>query len=346
MQRRIRVGIIGLGLIGYGWHVKVIQRLSNLFEMAACCDANEEMGNAIANECNARFYKDSDVLFNDKSVELVVIAVPGVFHKDFSLKAMKRGKHVIVEKPMALNIVEADEMIDCSKKQNRKLFVHQNRRWDPDFQTIEKIIEDGILGDVFIIESKVGRFSRVRGKTTGKKIDWRLSKEFGGGRLNEWGTHLIDQMLLFSRTKPISVFADLQSRCWMKDAEDHVNLMLRFEDRLLGKIEVSQSTRILLSPRWLICGTKGTLMWDCGIYNGESFPNQEKISVMVGDEEGEERRVDVQIVKSTWDDFYKNVYDVLINDREPAVKLSEVRQDMLIMDAVRKSNETGEVVFL
>ncbi|MDD5688629.1 MAG: Gfo/Idh/MocA family oxidoreductase [Elusimicrobia bacterium] len=348
-DKRIKIGIVGTGLIGYGWHLKACKKLSNLFEISAVCDINKQWGNKVAREYNTRYYDNVESLLRNDSIELIVVAVPGVFHKNISIKAMESGKHVIVEKPMALNDQEAEKMIAVAKKTKKKLFVHHNRRWDRDFVTLQNIFNKKILGRVYVIESKVSKYSLVRGLTTGKNIDWRLTKKFGGGRLNEWGSHLIDQMLLLVKSEPLWVSSDLQNRCFKKDAEDHVNIWIKFENGILGKIEISQSSRINLFPRWFVLGTNATL---CGNFGnaepGSSISNKTSSSsfeIKTG-KVNELKTKFVPLVSTDMYGFYKNIYQCIIKNKEPIVKLEEVRKVIKVMDAIRKSNIKGQAVYL
>jgi predicted dehydrogenase len=345
-KRRLKIGVIGAGLIGYNWHLRRCKDLTHLFNVTAVCELNKDWGGKVADEFKAEYYRDSDKFLKNSDTELVVVALPGIFHKDMSIKAMRKGKHVIVEKPMALNIKEVEQMIACSKKTNKKLFVHHNRRWDNDFVTLGNILKKNILGTPYVIESKIGKYGRVRGFTVGKNIDWRITKKFGGGRLNEWGSHLIDQMLLLVKSEPVWVCGDLQNKCWKKDAEDHVNIWIKFKNGLLGKIEISQSCRIKLRPRWLALGAKATLVSNFGVIEpGASYPKGTGFEIASGDENKVKTKL-ISLVKADRNGLYKNVYNCIVKKAKPAVSLDEMRKVIKVMDAIRKSNETGKTVWL
>ena len=116
---------------------------------------------------------------------------------------MAAGKNVISEKPVALSQEELEEMIAASKKYGKLFTVHQNRRWDPDFKCVQKILADNELGKVFRIESRVQGSRGIPG-------DWRNQKAHGGGMVLDWGIHLLDQALRIGEgRKLISVYAEL-----------------------------------------------------------------------------------------------------------------------------------------
>src|SRR5690606_38085333 len=101
-------------------------------------------------------------LFADAEAELVVIATPSHTHKELAIKALEAGKHVQVEKPFALNAAEADEMIAKAKAVGRLVTCFQNRRADPDFLEVKRIIESGLLGRVFFVRVGNDRYDRRR----------------------------------------------------------------------------------------------------------------------------------------------------------------------------------------
>jgi predicted dehydrogenase len=344
-NRRLRLGIMGVGLIGYNWHLKRCKDLKNLFNVTAVCELNREWGEKAAGEFGAEYYSDSKKFFNNSNPEIVIVALPGIFHKPMAIEALKKGKHVLVEKPMAMNLKEVEQMIAAAKKYKRHLFVHHNRRWDSDFVTLGNILKKKMLGAPYVIESKVGKYGRVRGFTKGKNIDWRLTTKFGGGRLNEWGSHLVDQMLLLIDSEPAWVCGDLQNNCWKKDAEDHVNIWIKFKNGILGKIEISQSSRISLRPRWFALGTKATLASNCGVVEpGNVYPKGVGFEISSGDENKVKTKT-VSLVKTDINGLYKNIYNVIVKNAKPLIKLDEMRQVIKVIDAVRKSNKTGKVVY-
>ena len=180
-----RVAIVGYGGMG-GWHVKKIST-SDVVELAGIWDIKEER-REVAKENGIHVYSSYEDLLADPTVEIVTVAVPNECHLPLSGQAMKAGKNVISEKPVALNSGELAEMIACSEETGKVFSVHQNRRWDADFLMAKQIYESSELGDIFCIESRVHGSRGIPG-------DWRGKKEHGGGMILDWGVHLIDQIL-------------------------------------------------------------------------------------------------------------------------------------------------------
>ena len=115
---------------------------------------------------------------------------------------MEAGKNVICEKPVALNSRQLQDMIDASKKNGVLFTVHQNRRWDEDFLTMKKIYDEGTLGPVFNIETRVHGSRGIPG-------DWRNAKVHGGGMVLDWGVHMLDQIMMMVEKPLRSVYAIL-----------------------------------------------------------------------------------------------------------------------------------------
>ena len=188
-----------VGIIGYGgmahFHRKRIRDV-DCMEVTGLYDINPEK---IASEKGkVKIYGSAEEIMSDKDIDIILIATPNNFHKDLSIAAMKAGKNVICEKPVALNSKELEEMITVSKQTGRLFSVHQNRRWDKDFRIVKKVIEDGLVGKPFYVESRVQGSNGVPG-------DWRCVKEAGGGMLLDWGVHLIDQIMWMVKSPVVSI---------------------------------------------------------------------------------------------------------------------------------------------
>lgn len=245
-----KIGLIGYGGMG-GWHTKQLLTMPE-FELAAIYDINpEQVIKAQEKGLNGVFTLDE--VLNDKTIKTVILAVPNNFHKELSIKAMEAGKNVICEKPVMMNSKDLEDVIKVRDKTGKQFSVHQNRRWDKDFLTIKKTIEDGTIGKPFYIESRVQGSKGVPG-------DWRCVKEAGGGMLLDWGIHLIDQIMWLVDSPVTEVYAHLLS-VKFPEVDDNFKLMLRFENGLSTLVEVDTYTFINL-PRWHVSGDSGTVQID------------------------------------------------------------------------------------
>lgn len=150
---------IGFAVIGYGgmgsWHASTCaDDFKDTAELIGIYDIKPERRAAAEAEGIHAFSSREELLADDR-IDLVTVATPNDVHKEIAIAAMAAGKNVISEKPVALSQEELEEMIAASKKYGKLFTVHQNRRWDPDFKCVQKILADNELGKVFRIESRV-----------------------------------------------------------------------------------------------------------------------------------------------------------------------------------------------
>ncbi len=245
---KIKLGIIGFGGMGR-WHAENAPRAG--VEIAAVCDIVPEKIET-AKQLGYKTYDSADALLTDPEVNTVILTVPNHLHKEMCLKAAKAGKNVITEKPAALNVAELDEMEAACKAAGVFFTSHQNRRWDRDMLTVKKAFDEGLLGNIFTIESKLH-------SGNGYMHEWHLYKKYGGGMIYDWGVHLIDQILfMMPQAKVKSIYADIKN-VLHEEVDDYFKIILKMDNGVTAHIELS--TYILeYQPRWLAAGDKGTMV--------------------------------------------------------------------------------------
>ncbi len=342
---------VGAAIIGYGgmgsWHA---QRLSEIEGITLCgvydIDPNR---NDIARERGLRAYLSAEELLGDDAVDFVTVAVPNDQHLPVCLQAMRAGKHVVCEKPVALNQEELREMIAAAKQCGVFFTVHQNRRWDEDYLIAKKLYDEGTLGPVFNIESRVHGSRGIPG-------DWRNRKACGGGMVLDWGVHLLDQILQMVSSPVETVYATL-SFVTNEACDDGFKVLLGFEGGLSAQIEVGTSNFISL-PRWYIEGENGTAVI-------EDFEKHGRI-VMVSDWEKRDavpvvtaagltktmaprtsetiKEYPLPDLKADIHDYYRNIAAAVRGEEEPIVKHSELMRSMVLMEAVFESAEQKKVI--
>lgn len=343
----MRLGIIGYGGMGK-WHAANAPRAG--VEIAAVCDIEKEkIAQGIADGYNT--YGSAEELLADENVDTVILTVPNHLHKEMCLKAAAAGKHVISEKPAALNVSELDEM-EAACRENGVFFTsHQNRRWDRDMLIVKKAYDEGLLGKIFTIESRLH-------SGNGYMHEWHLYKKYGGGMIYDWGVHLIDQILfMMPGVKIKSVYADIKN-VLHDEVDDYFKIILKMDNGITAHIELS--TYILeYQPRWLAGGDKGTMIVKSFGCDGNIFRTGqmlEKLPPQITETVAGPTRQFAPVppggivteplpeVETDWVDFYKNVQNVLAGKEESIIKISEVRRVLSVMEAAWKSSETGEAV--
>lgn len=321
---------INVGIIGYGGAFNMGRQHGQACEetgmrVVAVCDLDPAREAAAKEDFpSASFHTDYHDLLDVKGLDLVINILPHNLHASVCIDALNLGKHVVVEKPMCMNVAEADAMINAAKATNVMLSVFHNRRWDGDYNTIKDLISEGMIGDVFHIEACMGGFHHPG-------TWWRSFKEVSGGAMFDWGAHIIDWILQLVPHQVKSVDGYYHKLRWHDVSnEDHTELVMRFENGATAQVEVSYIAAAT-KPRWRILGTKGAIVmqgWD-------------RIEVMV-DHEGHVARFDAPMKKSDWNAYYRNVWEHLTQDAELAVKAEESRRNISIIEAAEESSRVGQ----
>lgn len=342
------IAIIGFGGMG-GWHKKNIMEMPSEFHLAGVYDINPVKVEA-ARKQGIKGFDTLEELLAEPSIQAVIVSVPNNFHKEISIKAMKAGKNVICEKPVMMCAADLAEVLEVSKETGRQFSVHQNRRWDKDFNIIKKIVEDGTIGTPFYFESRVQGSKGVPG-------DWRCVKEAGGGMLLDWGVHLIDQLMWMIDSPVTELYTHMLS-IKFPEVDDNFKLLMRFENGMSALVEVDTYTFINL-PRWHVSGDKGTaqiddfacegkivrantveLKWEEGIVYTAAGPTR----TMAPRPEETLEKLPLPEMVTDAKDYYRNFRDAALGKAELVVKPEQAMRVMKVLDAVFESARTGASV--
>jgi predicted dehydrogenase len=248
-RQKINTALASFGMSGKVFHAPVLSRHPG-FELTKIVERSKnELAGIYPHIQSVRSFED---LLADDSIELIIVNTPDFTHYEYTSKALKAGKHVIVEKPFTQSVEDGNALIDSAKKQNRILSVFQNRRWDGDFLTVRKIIENGNLGRLVEFEANYMRFRNYIQADT-----WKESPELGSSITYNLGSHMIDQALtLFGM--PQSVWADIDT---LRDGgliDDYYHIRL-----IYPSIKVSLKATYLAreeTPRYILHGTEGSFL--------------------------------------------------------------------------------------
>jgi scyllo-inositol 2-dehydrogenase (NADP+) len=332
-KETIGVGVVGYGRVGEGYHAPMAATVED-FELVAVCDAVEARLAAAKERYGCAIYRDYEAMLADERVKLVAIATPPNMHCDQAIAAAQAGKHILVDKPFCMDYEEAKRMVRAATEAGVVITANQNRRWDADYLTVKKAIEDGLLGQVYDRESRWMHFTANWASYGVPEFDcrWRVKRQYGGGMVYDYASHLGDQMLRMVPSPLSSVYADLQSRIWSDEVDDHFRAELRFADRTTALLEASNNARRTL-PRWYVVGDKGTLV---------SEPTG-GCDVRIYTDEGETA---LEPVKPPANVIYTNIADVLLRGGELAVKPQHVLETMRLISMIFRSAQEGEVIYV
>ena len=246
-----RVGLLGYGAIG-AEHVAGFGAAG--FEVVAVCDRSEtrlEAAAAVLPE--ARTYAKSDELIGDPDVELIAISTPPDSHAHWATAAIGAGRHAVVEKPLALSGAEADGMLDAAAAAGLTLAVYQNRRFDPDFLALQRVVRSGRLGRTFHVEAFVGGYEHPCNY-------WHSDALVSGGTAFDWGSHYLDQVLALLPGPLESVRGSAHKLRWHDVTNaDQVRIQLRFGDGTEAEF-IHSDLAAALKPKWYVLGTEGAIV--------------------------------------------------------------------------------------
>lgn len=254
MGKRIRIAIAGLGRIGWQYHAQQLRESAD-FEIAAVTDPLAERRAEAESEFHCPAFEDFDRMLAETKLDAVTIATPTHLHKPMALAAFRRHLHVVLEKPMAADAAEAAAIVVAGRRANRVLTVYQPHRLMAYFQHIKATVESGIIGRVCRVQSGMFSFSR--------RDDWQSLRRYGGGMLNNYGAHGLDQILQLVGYDVRRLFCQLQTVATVGDADDAVKIVLETRQGVLAELDISQASSI--NPyRMNIWGTCGGLTYEQG----------------------------------------------------------------------------------
>lgn len=341
MTNPLQIGIIGFGRIG-AEHAGWIAQTANARPVAVAdsTPARQEL----AQSRGLRIYSQTNHLLADLSLDAILISTPTAMHFDHASRALLAGKHVMVEKPFALDLPQAQSLTDLARKQNKTLCVFHNRRWDIDFLTVQSAIASGILGKVINVESRLGQWSSCVGPAAREyRPNWRNEAPFGGGGLYDWGSHFVDQIWrLMLPAKALRVFAQLQGNVWTKDCDDFARLLIDFNNGASALVEINTTTTRPL-PRWHIDGTNGSA--DAPFSLEFNLQTWSEITFTPADGSPSQRIPQAPPGLSEpqiWSQFAS----ACRGDCEAPIPPESVLPTMALLDAARKSAATGQAIQL
>ena len=321
----------GVGLLGYGAigreHAASVAATSGL-RLAAVCDLDPERRDAAARDWQVRTVAGQDEMLDDPDVGLVVVGTPPSAHASPVLAALRAGKHVVCEKPFALNVGDADRMMDAAESQGRVLTVYQSRRWDPDYVAMREVARSGRIGEPFYMESFIGGYDHP--------CDfWHSHEPVSGGTIYDWGSHYFDWILQLFPERVSSVVAQAHKRVWHDVTnDDQVRVDLTFAGGAQATF-LQSGIAAARKPKWYLLGTKGAIVGD---WVDVGVPADFPARVTVFTTGGEER---VALPAPEEHGFYRNLADHLAWGEPLAIMPGEARRNVAVMEAATLSIKRG-----
>ena len=361
-MRVLNVGVVGCGGIANNKHLPAMKRVGKI-NIVAFCDLIEERA-AKAKEdfgtSDARIYTDYQELIKE-DLDAVYVLTPNSSHAPIAIAAMKAGKHVMCEKPMAKTFAEAQEMVKTAKETGKILTIGYQNRYRGDSQYLKKACANGDLGEIYYAKAHAIRRRAV--PTWGVFLD---AEKQGGGPLIDIGTHALDLTLwMMDNYEPASVTGSVFRK--LADQKDTGNAwgdwdpkIFTVEDSAFGFIKMENGATIILESSWALnvresreaattlCGTKA----GAEDYHGMSYPEDKVVfnrghhDVLTEEEISAEGSIDFFSGASGKPEVLdaKEWLDSIEEDREPLVKPEQALVVTKILDAIYRSAATGKEI--
>ena len=225
-MRTVNVGVIDVGAMGEN-HVRVYHKIEEA-NLVAVSDVSERALKKIEKKYGAKGYTEYSELLENPEIEVVSVCVPTTFHHNVVMEAIKNGKHVLVEKPIAFTLEEAEEMIAAAKEAGVLLATGHVERFNPAVQKAKELVDDGVIGDIVSAFAKRVGPLPPRIKDVGVAIDLAI--------------HDLDIMNYLFDEEVTQVYGSMNNILGDCEFEDHAEIMVNFDNESTGIIEVNWLT--------------------------------------------------------------------------------------------------------
>ena len=342
MNRVLNVGLIGYGMAGQTFHAPIISAIPGLKLKTVV-----ERTSAKSKEHYpwVKVVPDPQAVLEDETIDLVVIATPNATHFELAKQALLRGRHVVVEKPFTVTSQEAKELIDLARQQNLRLSVYQNRRWDGDFITVKRVLENHWLGRITEYEAHFDRYRNALKPNT-----WKEKVLPGSGIVYDLGSHLLDQaQMLFGL--PQSITADIRSQRDGTEVEDNFEIILAYTESLKVTLKAGMLVREL-GPHFMLHGTQGSFVkygldpqesalkrglrpQDDPHWGTEPEAQWGKLNAEIA---GLHFQGNIETTPGDYRSYYKNVYEAIVSQEDLFVKPEQARNTIRMIELAIESN--------
>jgi scyllo-inositol 2-dehydrogenase (NADP+) len=345
---RIIVGVASFGMSGKIFHAPLLTFHEKYHLKRIIQRSGNDAQSLYPETLVSRSIED---LLRDEELGLIVVNTPDSTHYELTKKCLERGKHVVVEKPMTMTVAEAEDLIALAQRKNKVLTVFQNRRWDGDFLTVQKVLRDGSLGRLVEFESHYDRYRNYIQPGT-----WKEKSADGAGILYNLGSHMIDQALVLFGM-PEAVTAHLRIVRTAGEVDDWYDVRLHY-----NALSVLLRASYLVKehgPRYILHGTHGSFI-KFGLdpqeedlkagrdprIPGWGIQGKEWWGMLSIEKDGKTMKHTVETLPGNYSAFYDNVYSSIVEGDKPAVPPEEGANVIRVIEAARRSNRERKTIEL
>ena len=327
----LNFGLIGCGRIAKR-HAEIIKKTENA-NLIAVCDIDSAKATIFGNEFSANTFNTIDKLLLNSDIDIVSICTPNGLHAIHSIKALKAGKHVLCEKPMAINVVDCGEMIKAAEKANKRLFIIKQNRYNPPVVAVKEAIENGKLGNINSIQLSCF-WNRNEDYY---KNSWKGTKDLDGGTLYTQFSHFVDLLYyLIGDVRDLKAYGANYCHKGQIEFEDSGVVILRFYNDAIGTINYTvNSHQQNMEGSLTLFGDKGTVKIGGQYLNELEYQNIENYTIEnlpKGNNANNYGKYKGSM--SNHDKIYENVVDVLINNGQITTNMFEGLKTVEIIDKI------------
>jgi myo-inositol 2-dehydrogenase / D-chiro-inositol 1-dehydrogenase len=343
-ENKIRLGLIGCGRVTETLHLPALQHLTDA-EVVAVADISKDRTTKVADLFHIKErYTDYQQLLKDRSIDAVAVCVPAEFHVEVALSALEAGKHVFVEKPLALELAESDLLVEQAKKSSCKITVGFNLRWHRLVRQARETIQRGNLGRLELMRTVLTSYHD-------NVPEWRQHREMGGGVLFEQAVHHFDLWRYLLQSEVEEVFATSRSE---RREDETAIVTARMANGVLAASVFSERT--MACDELEIYGATGRLRIDCYRFDGLEYVSSSQapggIRSRIRKMANTLRDLPVGISKmGQGGDFiasyraeWRHFIDCIQRDAQPECTLEDGRRALQVVLAVIESSSLGEPV--
>lgn len=347
-MQKIKTALLSYGMSGKVFHAPFVT-LHPGFELIGSWERSKKL--IQEDYPGVKSYPTLESVLEDESIEFVIVNTPTVTHFEFAKNVLLAGKHALVEKAFTTTVAEAEELNALAKETGLKLIVFQNRRWDSDFKTVQKIVSEGSLGEIVEAEFHFDRYNPI--------LSPKIHKETvnsGAGTLKDLGPHIIDQALcLFGM--PNAIFADIRITREHSVVDDYFDILLFYPDfrvRLKAGFFVREP-----NPSYVVHGKTGSFLKSRGDVQEDELklgkkPNltdwgTEKAGnegLLHTEKDGKIIREKVPTLQGNYYDFFDGVYQAIANDKLEPITAEDGINVMRIIENAFLSNSQKKMINL
>jgi scyllo-inositol 2-dehydrogenase (NADP+) len=347
-MQKIKTALLSYGMSGKVFHAPFLE-LHPGFELVGSWERSKKLIQEDYPEVKS--FPSLESILEDKSIDLVIVNTPIDTHFEYAKKVLLAGKHAVVEKAFTSNVAEARELAALAKEKGLKLSVFQNRRWDSEFKTVKKILDEKLLGEIVEAEFHFDRYNPILSPKVHKE-----TVNSGSGIMKDLGPHIIDQALyLFGLPK--AVFADIRITRGHSLVDDYMDVLLYYSDyrvRLKAGFFVREP-----NPSYVVHGKKGSFLKSRGDVQEDELKLGKKpnLTTWGTEKEGQEgllhTEIDGKIIREkvptlqgNYYDFFDGVYEAIANGKIEPVTAKDGVNVMRIIEAAFQSSEQRRAIDL